>query len=485
MLFIIINFIFILLYQCNAKIIVLPIRTTAQNNNNNDEDISNYFFSKELYTEIIIGTPPQYLSISINTNNHIFYLSSYVCYENSPPFSYDYSNSSTFHFIAYGFDEESYDEFGEGIYASDYFSFYNSTDLKTNITKNDFEFYYTPYSSGIKNAKICGTIGLGLKQTYIDYNIDTFFNALKNKGLIDKYSWTYAYFVKKNNKIINYPEINNKYIIDNFDGMLIFGNFPEYENDEKNEFVSIRAAKRGNDLKWDIVYNQIYSNNKDLNSINKDISADLSINYDYIVSPKEYFDQLILPFFNSYIKNNKCQFRDIKNSVYVYEILYCDKNTFTIQDMKKFPSLFFYHRELNYTFVLNYEDLFEEINNNIYFLVVKNIGNYYQDIWKMGKTFLKKYQFSFNQDSKMISFYPHMNDNNYKRDEEEKNNKENKKFNSSYIWIAICIVCLIVGIYIGTKIILKNRKKRANELDDEYDYNYKNEKEDNDKKIIN
>ena len=153
--------------------------------------------------------------------------------------------------------------------------------------------------------------------------------------------------------------------------------------------------------------------------------------------------------------------------------------------MKKFPTLYFYHREFNYTFELNYEDLFEEINNNIYFLVVKNIGNFDIDIWKMGKTFLNKYQFSFNQDSKMISFYPHTNNYNYNIDEDEKKNKENIKYNASYIWIAICITCLFVGIYIGTKIINKKRKNRANELDDEYEYNYKTEKEDNYKKEIN
>jgi hypothetical protein len=463
MFFIIINFIFIFILlflgQCNAKMIVLPIRKTIQNNNNND-DISKYFFSRELYTEIIIGTPPQILSISINTDNHIFYLSSNVCYDNSPPFSYNYSNSTTFNFIAYGFEEES-DEFGDGIYASDYFSFYNSTDLKTNITKNDFEFYYTPYKHSNKNAKICGAIGLGLKQTFIDYNIDTFFNALKNKGLIDKYFWTYIYFVKRNNKIINFPEINNKYIIDNFDGILIFGNFtePNEKNDENNNFESTRAAERDKNLKWDIIFDRIYSNDKNLNSIDSDIHADLSINYDYIVSPKEYFEKLILPFFNSYIDNKICQFSEIKQNVYIYEVIYCDKNSFYIQDISRFPSLFFYHHDFNYTFELTFKDLFEEINNNYYFLIVKNAGHFNEDLWKMGRVFLKKYQFSFDQDSKMIYFYPNMNNNNYKKNEEEKNNKENTKFNTSYIWIAICIICLIVGIFIGTRMIIRIEKK--------------------------
>jgi hypothetical protein len=499
MLFIIsLIFILVSLHQYNTKKIVLPIRTTVinNNNNNNNEDISKYFLPKELYTEILVGTPPQYLIMNINTNNHLFYLSSNECYEKIPPFSYNYSNSSSFHLITYRYGVESYDyeyeeesydndEYGVGIYARDFFSFYNSTDLKTNITKNDFGFYYTSYSTFNQKAKICGTIGLGLAQQNINYNMDIFFNELKNKGLIDEYSWTYTYFIKKNNKIINNPEINNKYIIDNFDGMLILGNIKDFytNDDENNDYVSIPAAIVNNGLKWDIVFNRIYSNNKDLNSINKDITAELSINYDYIISPEEYFIELILPFFNSYIEKKNCQFREIKKSVDIYEILYCNGNVFTIQDMKKFPTLYFYHREFNYTFELNYEDLFEEINNDIYFLVVKNIGNFNKDIWKLGKTFLNKYQFSFNQDSKMISFYPYRNNYNYKIDEDERNNKKNKKFNLSYIWIVICIACLLFGIYIGTKIVIKNRKKRANELEDEYDY--KDEKEDNNTNLIN
>ena len=43
----------------------------------------------------------------------------------------------------------------------------------------------------------------------------------------------------------------------------------------------------------------------------------------------------------------------------------------------------------------------------------------------------------------------------------------------------ICLICLGLGIYIGTKIFVKNRKKRVNELQDYYDY--KAEKDDKNK----
>ena len=42
----------------------------------------------------------------------------------------------------------------------------------------------------------------------------------------------------------------------------------------------------------------------------------------------------------------------------------------------------------------------------------------------------------------------------------------------NYLWIIIiCLICLIAGIFIGNKIIIRNRKKRLNELqEEEYDY---------------
>ena len=481
MFFIIINSIFIsiLFNQYNTKIIVLPFRSSISNNNK--DDISKYFYFKELYTEILIGSPPQYLNLNLNTEKFIFYLSSNLCYDNAPSF-YNYMNSSTFKLIGLEFEEDNFDEYGEGIYANELVSFYNSTNLKTNITLKDIEFYYTPFIKNKKVDKMCGSAGFGLKQRFADYNLDTFLGELKKKKLIDEYSWTYTYFEKNNNEILNFPEINNQYIIDNFEGAMILGKYPEFDkkDDETDNYLSILTAERDKYLKWSIKFSRIYNNYKELNTIDNDVYIDLSIDYNYIISPKEYFDQLILPFFNSYIDNKKCKYYEINHQGYFYQIIFCDKNLFTIKDIKKFPTIYFYHHDFNYTFELTYDDLFEEINNNIYFLILKNIGDFNKDLWKMGKIFLKKYQFGFNQDSKMIYFYYNIKNNNKLQINENKQDNNSSKFNTSYIWIVVCIVCLIIGIYIGNKIIVRNRKMRANELEDEYEY--KSEKMNNSNK---
>ena len=461
-----------LIYHYNANIIVLPFRQSKQNYDINDYNLSNIFFPKELYTEILIGDPPQCLNININTEEYISYIEPGLCYDNSPSF-YNHSLSKDFNLISERNDI--YEDFYDGVIASDFFSFYNSTDLRTNVTKKGFEFFYSYYRYSsyayAKYKSICGVAGLGLKQKFVDSNVETFLYSLKKKGLLMDNFWTYEYFNKKENKILNFPNIINKYIIDNFDGLIILGNFSnEYEPDnyDKNNYISTLSVEREKALKWDLIFNKIYCTYKEEISIIKDIHAEISINSDYIVSTKEYFEKLIFPFFSNFLEKQICKVNEIKKKFYIYEVISCNKDLFTSKNTKQFPTIYFHHRIFNYTFEITYKELFKEINNNIYFLILKNIGTFNEDIWKLGKIFLNKYHFSFNQDSKTIIFY------NMKSNDNSTNSKEKEKFNLNLIWIIFCIICLIIGIYLGTKIIKQNRKIRANELQDEYDYKSEN-----------
>ena len=482
MLFFIIIFVLsILFFRYKTNIIVLPFKANIP-----QTDLE-YFYSKELYTEVSIGVPPETLNMNINIDVYFYYLLSGYCNNNFPS-SYNYSKSQTFRRVKYGYDDDYCDELGDGIYASDTFSFYNSTDLQTNITLKDLEFFYSYFLAYDALKNVCGVIGFGLKQKYTDYSLEPFLMSLKDKGLIDDYSWTYLYFEKVNDKIINIPKIANKYIIDNFDGLIILGNYVHNYNisdDDKNEniYLSVYSAERGDYLKWALTFHKIYCTYQKEILINKDIQADLSINYDYIISPIEYFETLIFPFFKSFIENEICKINEVKDNTIKYEVISCDKKLFTNKDIKKFPTIYFFHYDFNYTFEFKNDELFKEINNNIYFLIVKNLAEFNQDIWKLGKIFLKKYQFSFDQDSKMIKFY--LPTEQMKKDNDADNYKNKIEPNLNVIiWLVICIACLIIGIYIGSQIIKKNRKKRANELQDEYDYKIENSKDDKNKNFL-
>ena len=80
-------------------------------------------------------------------------------------------------------------------------------------------------------------------------------------------------------------------------------------------------------------------------------------------------------------------------------MIYCN---FTENELNKFPSLLLKSVELNYVFNLDYNDLFHKTRNVYIFKVIQGMDN---NVWKLGKVFLEKYQFVFNYDSKMFGFY--------------------------------------------------------------------------------
>ena len=166
---------------------------------------------------------------------------------------------------------------------------------------------------------------------------------------------------------------------------------------------------------------------------------------DYLLKSEKCFNDTIrdLEYYNNlsfyYCLNEK----DIKNKL--YEVII---------------PIHFYSNNFNKTFEITNTDVLFEKGDYIY------IGILFNDItrkWSLGKVFTLKYKFIFNQENKKIGFY-----NGHKK---EKNNK-NKNY-GTLLKILICIFLSIILVFLGIKIgkiLNKSRKKRANELLDEYDY---------------
>ena len=214
-----------------------------------------------------------------------------------------------------------------------------------------------------------------------------------------------------------------------------------------------------------------------------------------IYGPMYYLNIVNTRFFLKY--KNSCNIEKDPNFKF-----YCKKSEeFGINELKQFPNLYFDNVDLNYTFELTYKDLFIEINGNYYFLVTDKS----EESWSIGYSLLKKYQFVFNQDSKTIGFYnPNLpiekeedttdakekekeNEKEKEKENEKGNKKKEKKENENdknnvnnlgisiemVILIAVlcAIVFLLIGILVGQFIFKKLKgKKRANELDENYDY---------------
>ena len=88
--------------------------------------------------------------------------------------------------------------------------------------------------------------------------------------------------------------------------------------------------------------------------------------------------------------------------------------------------------------------------------------------WTIGSQLLKKYQLTFNQDKKLIGCYFN------------KTNVQNISRSLSLPWsiviiFGLIIVILLITLYYYIK-VYRTRKKKANEMSDEYEYDNKSNK---------
>ena len=96
----------------------------------------------------------------------------------------------------------------------------------------------------------------------------------------------------------------------------------------------------------------------------------------------------------------------------------------------------------------------------------------YNNYFEIGKIFLKKYTFTFNQDSRIIGYY-------IKTQNHNNDTIEEKGFfyGTTFIVLIVCVIVIfsVGGFFIGKYIYDKMRKRRMNELDDMYEYKPENE----------
>ena len=100
----------------------------------------------------------------------------------------------------------------------------------------------------------------------------------------------------------------------------------------------------------------------------------------------------------------------------------------------------------------------------------------YRDIdCTIGSILLKKYHIIFDDDAKLMMF---LKSSNYNEDDEDKSGNSGKIYLIMFLLvIASGIIFGFIGLKYGKK-IYQARKKKANELDDNYDYNQYNGKND-------
>jgi hypothetical protein len=277
------------------------------------------------------------------------------------------------------------------------------------------------------------------------------------RDIIKNYDWSII-FENNNNKSIIYPE----------QGIFLIGAKPhEYNQELFNENNLFSSGSISDELLpfFNFKINDVYfeSNNSEKIYITNFDIVQLIPTYGLIKGPQNYENLLETYFFNNFISEKKC-FKEYKekDNIKSFRTFVCNNTEDIKKELKqKFPTLKLKQKNFLYTFELNYDDLFKEKSDKIYFLVW--FSSHIATSWELGHPFTKKYLFNYNYDNKLVSFY-----NKIKYDDED---DKNQPSNENYVLkIVIVIILLIVATFIGFIIgaFFKKRKKSvAQELESE------------------
>ena len=455
----------IYLNYAEQKNIALPFKKLTIEYFEETKSISD-FINFNIYSNISMGTPQKNVAHFICMSNRFFYYDKFRIQhtkspdldkiekeiENSLDIFYNIHNSSTFVIIDSSLK-----------FYSEIYHFY---DLKQ--TEKIYNLSFITYDIK-ENYNLTGIIDLNTQEgSYGNYS-KYIFRILKEAGVIDDSYITFIYGEYDLKYNFNYLNDNYNDIL----GTLILGDAPHiFAPDKYKEEDEIKVNGR---YILDIKEIKFISHSFNFSEINKYVS--LKFNSEFIKGTLQYKNIIESVFFNELIKVNICRIdykENLNEKFYIYS---CENNTMMREQLKSFPTLYFEMKDYNLVFLFNYKELFKEHNNTIYFLIYFD-GNTYSN-WEIGEIFLRKYITSFNYYSKTISFYRTQIDEINKKTDirfpNEEPEENPKKENNEIIVIIIIVVGIvfivsIIALILFLVISKKLSKKKAYELNDDYDY---------------
>ena len=392
--------------------IKIPFETYYHNKNKLNYMKSLYL--SNIYTIIKLGTPYQTFNSSIKldiTDSYILTNKSEL--ENLPFFNQNSSTSYKQIEIKnyYGSEIET------GFLSSDKFSL--SLINNKFIELNNFKFATSEKIYVKKKEDIIISSCLGFEL----FSYNNIIIQLKNNSIIENPTFTFLFNNKNKDK-----------------GELIIGE----KNVGEKGFLFTQTSKIENVISWSFQFDSILFGEKKLENIS---NAQIKCEIELIIAPTDFIRNLWENYFS---KKNSCKKESfILTKIFTYKYFVCDSNV-NLDDFSEFK---FYEKNLNYTFILNKNDLFELNDGKIYIKIIEQ--HYYSKNWVFGRLFLKKYQLYFDYDRKTIGIYI---------------NKKKESNLGIYLLFIFLIFIIIILIYLLFKFWKNKRKKRAFELDDEYEY---------------
>ena len=449
------------------------------------EDFLSNILSRHLCTDFIIGSEKEKIKAIINMTQIGFFI-----YDKS----YNYKSSISFKFkdqirnFYYRNNEKGYDA-NDTLCFIEYESNKNLNDYNINNCKSfksvNFELLK---SEEITNDYLAqyGIIGLGLHSNQDEYLLSTFIKALKDTNMTNSHYFFFNFINNKKN------DINQGYLY-------IGGEDIDEDKGRKTKIISFPISGQIFwNLKFDKISSAIYntSNSSIYNNYQEfePKIAQLIVDLPYIIGVQSYKNYISADFFRELEKDEICRLKKIKLDE-DYSTYVCDNTSefFREKFEKYFPKLLFHHWGLNKTFILDQNDLFtynylDMSDHNIYFLILfsDKKGKYMPDNpshneikrWKLGIPFFKKYKLTFNADSHEIGYYEEFKANKGDTNNNDNNNSTPEENSNKKLYlileigggILLLIIVFVLGFLCHKNIIRLPRKKKANELDDEYEY---------------
>ena len=454
--------------------LILPLKyyPIYKYNYTNPSEIMKTIVSSKLYAIIEVGTPKKQIEIPLDFETNEFFIS------NDP--KYEFEQNNLFSDLKFYSDKESSSLITDGDmgYTGDKFDL---AELATESfffdnKKYELQFYF-PYT--LKNVE-SGGIGLLLQPRYHGNtdNEKTLFKQLKAKDFIKNYYWSIFF--------------NTKNIEKESEGFILLGSLPhELETDLgyykkkyfQKEYKNVNAEMSGTDVlnRFKIDQITVYQgtdkkkilDNFPVDNINMRL-IELDYHSNGVQAPYELFGIYKAIFLNN--SNGECfmgEFNYVQKKVFFY----CNNKKNIIKKIKSIlPGFTFLSRDLVYNFTLDADDLFIEKEGYVFCLLYFHSDQYLYKTWIMGKPFLRKYQFTFNPDLKQYYFYT--------QEEQDSSDSSGGKVKVNVLIIIIIgtIIIVAVACFLLFKFYLYDlfqRKKRANELDDDFEYTQQKEENSN------
>ena len=438
----------IILSNINSNFTVFNFKTNINPKELTDSNYMEKKFDQLIYTEVKIGEPSQVIPMTIKTWQYPTFVVSKDVTDNIK-IKFDQSKSNSY--------IPSY--FYTGLFTYDFSKGYLSLDtmIIDKPVKNFSFMLATEMNVGVKN--VSGEIGLAKEDTEDPPKLAKkthFIDQLMDNNIISKKIFGFTYDTE-------------------YEGRLIFGGYlyevePNYKEKDMNEFEIDTDVPDKNNNKWMMKFYLNCLSGPDNKVIYEEKTYGFFfIESDLIIGSTDFQKN----FTKGYFEKRNCHSESVHASSH-FTIYYCTEES----QFADFPNITLkYPGKYNFTFTK--DELFVKRGNRYIFQIVFQIFTEEVKIpsWKIGQIFFRKYSVFFKQEDRgyKMSYYL------------TQKFKPKGLSTQTIIIIVLSIVLglLIIGIIVYFVKFFPKRKKRANELNDDYEYKEEEKEEKKDKLMVN